>query len=62
MGLTLVITEVSWLCWAAIGFVNLLGVVGALRLVNVAELVVYKRFQQFLRLEFDTRLGMHSPR
>ena len=30
--------------------------------VNSYDLFFYKRYQQFLRLEFDTRLGMHSPR
>jgi hypothetical protein len=31
-------------------------------LVNSADDKFYRRYLQLLRLEFDTRLGMHSPR
>jgi ABC-type sugar transport system permease subunit len=31
-------------------------------LVNQHDFKFYRRHLQFLRLEFDTRLGMHSPR
>jgi hypothetical protein len=30
--------------------------------VNGADDQMYKRYLQYLRLEFDTRLGMYSPR
>lgn len=30
--------------------------------VNLYDSYHYRRYTQFLRLEFDTRLGMHSPR
>lgn len=30
--------------------------------INVDDRYHYRRYLQFLRLEFDTRLGMHSPR
>jgi hypothetical protein len=30
--------------------------------VNAYDNFCYRRHLQFLRLEFDTRLGMHSPR
>ncbi len=30
--------------------------------VNLYDRYHYRRYTQFLRLEFDTRLGMHSPR
>ena len=31
-------------------------------LLNSADDQFYRRYMQLLRLEFDTRLGMHSPR
>jgi hypothetical protein len=30
--------------------------------VNMMDLRSYARYIQFMRLEFDTKLGMHSPK
>lgn len=47
--------------WIAIGVFPLLGLIVGF-LVNSEDMFSYQRHLQFLRLEFDTRLGMHSPR
>lgn len=47
--------------WIAMGIFSLLSV-GVGFIVNWADKFSYQRHLQFLRLEFDTRLGMHSPR
>jgi hypothetical protein len=53
--------ELDWIVWFALFILPVLGVfLGAL--VNTYDNKSYRRFLQYLRLEFDTRLGMHSPR
>jgi hypothetical protein len=47
--------------WLAIGLSFVVNVVAGF-VVNSYDRHHYRRYTQFLRLEFDTRLGMHSPR
>lgn len=47
-----------WLAIVAFTFFGFL--VGAV--VNMLDDKSYRRYIQFLRLEFDTKLGMHSPK
>lgn len=47
--------------WIAMGIFTLFGFAVGVA-VNWADNFSYQRHLQFLRLEFDTRLGMHSPR
>lgn len=47
--------------WIAIGICPVVGMVSGLG-INRDDNFSYQRHLQFLRLEFDTRLGMHSPR
>lgn len=47
--------------WLAMGAFPLLEIATGLW-VNSSDDQMYKRYLQFLRLEFDTRLGMYSPR
>jgi len=47
--------------WVAMCVFPLLEIVTGIR-VNGSDDQMYKRYLQFLRLEFDTRLGMYSPR
>lgn len=49
---------IVWILMCVLPFIGIL--VGSL--VNYFDKVHYRRYLQFLRLEFDTRLGMHSPR
>jgi hypothetical protein len=47
-----------WIAMAVAPFISyLIGII-----VNAYDDVSYRRYMLFLRLEFDTRLGMHSPR
>ena len=48
-----------WLC--AVVVMPLCGVVLSV-IVNKYDGTAHARYLQYLRLEFDTRLGMHSPR
>lgn len=48
----------AWICFA---FTAILAIVVA-EVVNNYDIKFYQRHMQFLRFEFDTRLGMHSPR
>jgi hypothetical protein len=47
--------------WIAMGICPLVGLAVG-HAVNSDDNFNYQRHLQFLRLEFDTRLGMHSPR
>lgn len=53
--------ELDWFVWVVMFVLPVVGVVVGV-LVNADDQHHYKRYLQFLRLEFDTRLGMHSPR
>ena len=53
--------NLDWFVWFALFILPSVGVVVGI-LVNTDDQYHYKRYHQFLRLEFDTRLGMHSPR
>lgn len=53
--------RLHWLVWVLMCFLPVLGVFIGL-LINSHDNKIYRRYLQFLRLEFDTRLGMHSPR
>jgi len=53
--------ELHWAIWVTMLVLPALGILlGAV--VNRLDDHHYRRHLQFLRLEFDTRLGMHSPR
>ena len=52
---------ISYDIWIIMIGLSLVGI-GLSHVWNTYDLFSYKRYQQFLRLEFDTRLGMHSPR
>ena len=51
----------DWPVWIFMLLLPLLGVLFGV-LINRNDERHYRRYMQFLRLEFDTRLGMHSPR
>ena len=53
--------RLDWFVWALMFLLPLGGVLLGMR-VNKDDDHHYRRYLQFLRLEFDTRLGMHSPR
>ena len=54
-------SHLDWVLWVVMLLLPLVGAV--VGLVDAADDGVgYKRLLHFLRLEFDTRLGMHSPR
>lgn len=53
--------NLHWIVWLAMFILPLLGIVLGL-IINRHDNHSYRRYLQFLRLEFDTRLGMHSPR
>lgn len=53
--------EVEWPVWLVLFVLPVLVVVVGV-LVNRLDAWHFQRFMQFLRLEFDTRLGMHSPK
>ncbi len=53
--------DLSWVIWAALFLFPLIGYILGIYL-NDSDEKLYRRYLQFLRLEFDTRLGMHSPR
>ena len=56
------LTSLDWPIWVvAIIIMPLLSVVASIELSSDDD-KAYRRYLQFLRLEFDTRLGMHSPR
>lgn len=47
--------------WLAMVVLPLFGlIIGTV--VNALDKKSYLRYMQFLRLEFDTKLGMHSPK
>ena len=53
--------ELHWAVWVTMFVLPILGILlGAV--INQLDDYHYRRHLQFLRLEFDTRLGMHSPR
>lgn len=54
-------TEMDNEVWIAMGICPLVGLALGYA-VNSDDNFNYQRHLQFLRLEFDTRLGMHSPR
>jgi hypothetical protein len=51
----------DWPVWFLMAVLPVFGVVVGV-LTNRDDERHHKRYLQFLRLEFDTRLGMHSPR
>eukprot|EP01039_Chlorochromonas_danica_P003638 gene3638-3983_t len=53
--------NIHGLVWATLFIMVAMNLVGGL-MVNHYDGHFYRRHLQFLRLEFDTRLGMHSPR
>ena len=54
-------SELHWQVWLVLLLPPLLlGALGSS--LNLRDDKFYRRHLQFLRLEFDTRLGMHSPR
>lgn len=53
--------QLDWPVWVLMALLPVLGVLFGV-LVNRDDERHYRRYLQFLRLEFDTRLGMHSPR
>ncbi len=54
-------SDFTWPVWVVLVCLPLLSVLVGLFL-NEQDARFYRRHLQFLRLEFDTRLGMHSPR
>jgi len=54
-------SKLPWALWALIVALFLFGLTIGF-VMNSLDDKWYKRHLQFLRLEFDTRLGMHSPR
>lgn len=53
--------QLDWPVWLLMVGLPLLGVALGV-LINRDDDHHYRRYLQFLRLEFETRLGMHSPR
>ena len=54
--------DLNWYVWLTMMVVMpLVGIIISIT-VNQQDDKAYRRYLQFLRLEFDTRLGMHSPR
>lgn len=53
--------HLHWGVWVTLCIFPLLGILVGY-IVNVFDNKHYRRYLQFLRLEFDTKLGMHSPR
>ena len=54
-------TNLSWIVWLLMVLLPLLGIIWGF-VLNQIDWRSYRRHMQFLRLEFDTKLGMHSPR
>lgn len=54
-------THLHWIVWTLVLVLPLLTLALG-RHLNAVDAKSYHRYLQFLRLEFDTRLGMHSPR
>lgn len=55
-------SSLHWSCWLSIFIFAPLINIATAEYVNAHDLKLRTRHLQFLRLEFDTRLGMHSPR
>lgn len=55
-------SHMHWTCWVMMFIVAPLLNLLVAEYVNAQDLKLRTRHLQFLRLEFDTRLGMHSPR
>lgn len=53
--------KLHWTVWFLMFLMPIGGIIVG-TLVNRHDLFYYRRHLQFLRLKFDTRLGMHSPR
>ena len=53
---------IGWPVWVASIFLLPLGGIFSSVIVNRYDGTAHRRYLQYLRLEFDTRLGMHSPR
>jgi phosphoglycolate phosphatase-like HAD superfamily hydrolase len=53
--------HLGWLFWAMLVILPLLQIVVGI-VVNKHDNYYYARYLQYLKLEYDTRLGMHSPR
>jgi hypothetical protein len=54
-------SDFGWEAWVTLVGLPLVSILIGL-ILNERDSKFYKRHLQFLRLEFDTRLGMHSPR
>lgn len=54
--------DVHYIVYFLIPLLNMIGMLINSIYINSYDFASYRRYQQFLRLEFDTRLGMHSPR
>ena len=52
----------DWPLWISALFLFPLGGIFSSIAINKYDGTAYRRYLQYLRLEFDTRLGMHSPR
>ena len=55
------IIDLDWMVWFVMAVLPAINLIVATSL-NKHDDKFYRRFLSFLRLEFDTRLGMHSPR
>ena len=53
--------DLDWIVWALMVALPVLGLLVGDQ-INSLDDKLYRRYLQFLRLEFETRLGMHSPR
>jgi hypothetical protein len=58
---TAIYQKLHWSVWLVLALIPQLGAVIGF-VVNSLDSWHYRRYLQFLRLEFDTKLGMHSPR
>jgi hypothetical protein len=53
--------QLNWVVWFLLGLFPFAGIIVG-TVVNRLDMKWNDRYLKFLRLEFDTRLGMHSPR
>ena len=61
VSLDVFLNHVPWYCWAALGVWPLF-VVCMDELVKAHDHKLVVRYYKFMRMQFDTRLGMWSPR
>jgi len=53
--------KLDWIVWVLLFVLPMIGLAIGIH-INQTDFKGYKRYLQFLRLNFDTKLGMHSPR